>query len=73
MKATFKSFVEGEKRFIVVSENHVSERGFHCTCIDTSTGAPESKIISDPSRFDLCEFELKCLGKVVWEKKLIPV
>lgn len=73
MKATFRSFVEGEKHFIVVSENCVSERGFHCTCIDTSTGETESKIISDTSRLDLCEFELKCIGKVVWERKLVPV
>jgi hypothetical protein len=73
MKATFKSFVEGEKRFIVVGEPHVYQNGFLVTCIDTSTGETESKTIASSERLDLCEFELKCLGKVVWEKKLIPV
>jgi len=68
MKAVFKSFVENDKRFIVLDG-----QGWGCTVIDTSTGKTEYKCLKTFEGLEEIQFELKLEGKVVFERKVVPV
>jgi hypothetical protein len=68
MKAVFKSFVENDKRFIVLHG-----QGWGCTVIDTSTGKTEYKCLKTFEGLEEVQFELKLEGKVVFERKVVPV
>jgi hypothetical protein len=78
MKAVFKSFVENDKRFIVLNviDGGMIDRGrlgWGCTVIDTSTGETEFKYLKTLDDIKEFQFELKLDGQVVFERKVVPV
>jgi hypothetical protein len=73
MKAVFKSFVENDKRFIVLDVRDAGSQGWGCTVIDTSTGETEYICLKTLKGLEEFQFELKLEGKVVFERKVVPV